>query len=338
MSDAAEHSENPSEILIDQVEDLLRGRLPLPEDMSLKGRSLVSIVSMRGRKNVQDDISSLYGKEIIHELRNFHKHLQHIIDERTSTLRDEAQARGRAEQQARESLEMYRALADSAEDDIFIITPEYRVQYCNAYASRKFGKAPEEIIGRFIVDVFPPPIAERMIGNIGLAFNAGEPVQREGYFEFGGRPCWLHTKLVPLRDDQGNIQAVMGMSRDITARKLSENAAIEQLENYRNLFDATFEGIVVHDKGLILDCNEAAASMFGATRAQVIGRQILDFADLSSRQQIQSRIEQNSEEAYEATGLKLNGETFRLQARGGTIVFNKKTVRLAGLRKLPDVS
>ena len=45
----------------------------------------------------------------------------------------------------------------------------------------------------------------------------------------------------------------------------------EREENFRNLFNATFEGIVIHRDGIILDVNESAALVFGYSRREMLG-------------------------------------------------------------------
>ena len=41
---------------------------------------------------------------------------------------------------------------------------------------------------------------------------------------YGEREVWLGTSLTPIRDDDGSVRAVLGLSRDMTARKQAEDA------------------------------------------------------------------------------------------------------------------
>lgn len=45
-------------------------------------------------------------------------------------------------------------------------------------------------------------------------------------------------------------------------------------ERFRDLIDSTFEGIVIHDNGVILEANAAAAEMTGYSRAELIGTRL----------------------------------------------------------------
>ena len=58
-----------------------------------------------------------------------------------------------------------------------------------------------------------------------------------------GRKLWLETHAVPLRNDRGEIIALLGITRDVTRRKLAEDALRESEHSYRTLA-ANLPGIV----------------------------------------------------------------------------------------------
>ncbi len=51
----------------------------------------------------------------------------------------------------------------------------------------------------------------------------------------------------------------------------------DQTQNMRNLFDGVFEGIVVHDKGLIFENNVSFSKIFGYSPSETIGKNLSDF-------------------------------------------------------------
>ena len=51
----------------------------------------------------------------------------------------------------------------------------------------------------------------------------------------------------------------------------------ESEARFRVLSEATFEGIVIHENGCILDINQAMVQMFGFQRSELLNKSIMDF-------------------------------------------------------------
>src|SRR5438552_423034 len=66
-------------------------------------------------------------------------------------------------------------------------------------------------------------------------------------------------------------ESVTQYRQTMAARALAEELR-ESEERVRRLNDASFEGIVIHDQGVVLDCNEAFARLLGRPRADLVGR------------------------------------------------------------------
>ncbi len=141
----------------------------------------------------------------------------------------------------RASEERYRTLAESAQDFIFIIAREGTVKYVNSYAAGFLRRPPSAIVGRPLREFFPPNALEGMWQSLLKVFASGETLSVERAFEFGGSTVWLGTRLVPLKNADGAIDSVMGLSRDITAAKRAEeeihqlNASLERRVTERTL-------------------------------------------------------------------------------------------------------
>jgi PAS domain S-box-containing protein len=130
--------------------------------------------------------------------------------------------RRQAELALRESEERYRALAEAAPDMVFVIDREDRVQYLNDFAARQFRVNAEEVIGKPRALLFPGAAGEQRVKQLREVLETGSPHQSEGSVSFAAGERWLSTWLVPMRDQDGQVTAVMGVSRDITERKLAE--------------------------------------------------------------------------------------------------------------------
>ena len=129
----------------------------------------------------------------------------------------------------RASEERYRALAESAQDMIFVIDRADRVQYVNAAAARAFGRQPQDLTGQPRAALFPPPIADRQKRFLQQVFETGQPVVRDDRLVFADGEYWINTQLAPLRNPEGEVEAVMGIARDVTGRVRAEEAVQQSL-------------------------------------------------------------------------------------------------------------
>jgi PAS domain S-box-containing protein len=122
----------------------------------------------------------------------------------------------------RRSESRYRALAEAAQDSIFIVDRDSRITYANAVSCERFGLEGQTVIGKRLDEAFPPAAAEDMWREVSVVLDSGERHSFETSFETPSGPLWLETWLVPMTNDAGERDAVMGVARDVTARKLLE--------------------------------------------------------------------------------------------------------------------
>lgn len=118
-----------------------------------------------------------------------------------------------------------------------------------------------------------------------------------------------------------------------TAGKLQDalEALRESEERFRRFSAAAFEGIAIHEKGVIIDANQAFAAMFGYEPSAVIGMHVLDFAAPESRDLVLENVLSGYEQPYEATGQRKDGSTFAGEVRGKTISYEGRMARNASV-------
>jgi PAS domain S-box-containing protein len=224
-------------------------------------------------------------------------------------LEKEVIERKRAEQSAKESLELYQTLAESAKDIIFICDPAGNLQYFNKNGAAVFGTSVDDLIGKNLEQAFPPEIAREQKRHLDLVLESKKPLFTEINIPLPKIDFWLDVQLIPIFTEQDTIKSVMGVARDITPRKKAEEelkaknndleAAYEEItatgeelrqnyqeleksqlavseseERFRALFEEALDGICLADAktGIILDCNQALVDLVGRERAELIGQ------------------------------------------------------------------
>lgn len=186
--------------------------------------------------------------------------------------------RKKSEQALRESEERYRALAEAAEDMIWVVDQDDRVEYVNAFAAQQFDSPPEALKGRRREDLFPGAVGQRQRRNLDEVFSSGHGSAAEGVVSFDGRERWIHTRLSPLHDAQGHVRAVLGISRDLTERRRMEQALRHGEEFNRRIIDSIPGGVVrISEGGQILHANAEAIRILGVTWPELSAMTVQDF-------------------------------------------------------------
>ena len=118
------------------------------------------------------------------------------------------------------------------------------------------------------------------------------------------------------------------------AEKVRQVKASE--ERFRQLADATFEGIAISKNGIILDVNEQFARIFGYAGEEVVGRPALDFVAPESQDLVRRNIEEGYDRPYEHVGLKKDGSRLFLAVQGVTREDGKHRKRVTVLRDITE--
>jgi PAS domain S-box-containing protein len=116
--------------------------------------------------------------------------------------------------------------------------------------------------------------------------------------------------------------------RDISERVEAEKQIREREAEYRSIFEATNDGMVIADmEGYIVGVNPAFCRMYGYTRDELIGLHTTELADPDYRHTIAASLEaERAGGTYQtvAKALRKNGTTFHADGRGTSFMYRGK--------------
>ena len=72
--------------------------------------------------------------------------------------------------------------------------------------------------------LFPPEMAQKHMKLLPRCFKRGNFSKRDEAYLHGSGDIWFNTRLIPLRNEHGQVTSVMSVSRNITKRKQAEEA------------------------------------------------------------------------------------------------------------------
>jgi PAS domain S-box-containing protein len=129
------------------------------------------------------------------------------------------------------------------------------------------------------------------------------------------------------------IAAVMRM-RYAQMYAEGQRALGESEQRYRDLFEATFEPIAVHDKGIIIDANPALATMLHVPLDHIIGRHVTQFIHPEDHITVTRNARESVIEPYQARVLRGDGHVLPVEIRGKSHVYRGKLQRVVGVRDI----
>src|SRR5439155_27147366 len=102
-----------------------------------------------------------------------------------------------------------------------------------------------------------------------------------------GRDEWVLVIKAPLRDREGNVTGLVGISRNIQKRKETEDALRASEERFRSFFETTTAGMAeLTPDGHFLRANGAFCRMTGYSQADLLGMTIADTLFHEEREQV----------------------------------------------------
>ena len=117
-------------------------------------------------------------------------------------------------------------LIDWLPDNLWVKDIESRFVISNKVTATRMGLAePAELIGKTDLELCPPEIAQKYFADEQKVIRVRAADDRHGGNVFDGAArgkTWISTTKVPLRNERNEIFGVVGVSRDITERRLAD--------------------------------------------------------------------------------------------------------------------
>lgn len=136
--------------------------------------------------------------------------------------------------------------------------------------------------------------------------------------------------------DARQLSQLMDSAWKVVENRRAEDALRESEQRFRQLADSSFEGILIHDGGRILDGNRMLASMFGVMPEEIIGANAFDYILMDYHQVAKKNMKSGYETPFELTVRRKDGSTFPVETLGRNIRYNGKDVRVAAIRDITD--
>ena len=293
---------------------------------------LLTRIELKGKKLLQATVRDITErKRAEEELIKHRDHLQELIKEQTSELR--------------ESEEKYRTLADNLNVGLYrdTVGPKGNFIEINPALVKIFSyKNKEEVFKLHVSDLYQNPEDRKKFNQkiLKTGFVKNEELNLK---KKDNSTLICSVSAVAVKDKNGKVKYYDGIIDDITERKQSEKTLRESEKRYKTLFESTIDGLFVIDAETekIALANQTTVKIYGFDSAEeIVGLSPLDFIHPEDKDRViriieKDMFENNLQQINEYRTITKDGREVWISAVGTRIEYKG---RLAGLVSIRDIS
>ncbi len=186
---------------------------------------------------------------------------------------------------------MQRKMVSNIGDVIVIIDQDGINRYKSPNIEKLFGWKTEDVVGASTWENVHPNDLEstqKFFGDLMLEPNAVGTTECR-YKCKNGSYRWIEFTGSNLLHDP-DIRGLLGNYHDISHRKQAEESLRESEARFKALHNASFGGIAIHNKGIILECNQGLSELTGYSVTELIGMDGLLLIAEKSRNTVMNNI------------------------------------------------
>ncbi|MEO7985655.1 MAG: PAS domain S-box protein [Gemmatimonadales bacterium] len=183
--------------------------------------------------------------------------------------------------------EFFDHLLRAVRDSIIYADLEGRIRYWNQGAAATFGYASEDVLGRTAAVLYPDEDPDRLADDLRRILDGEEYSGEWQGRRKDGETVWVDIKTTVVRGRGGEPIGFIGVAKDITRRRATEQALRASEEGYRAFIEQTAEGVWrveleepmplglpeddqidhFYSYAVMGECNDAMARMYGLAEA-----------------------------------------------------------------------
>ena len=242
------------------------------------------------------------------------------------------------------SLTNLETLVDNLPDVAFVKDRDCRYVLVNKPFCAFLGKRKDEVLGKTAQDLYPKDVADiseesdEKVFELGVAVDSRERERPDAQ----GVARILQTRKAPLKDAEGNVTHLIGISRDITERKRMEETLRKSEEKFRLLLESSMYSVSVSVGTKLVYVNKRCAEQLGfSDPSQLIGRDFTEFIAPEDREMVKTRTlrrERGGPEPplYEFKIQKKDGTKIPVETHAAAIEYEGKRATLSFRRDITD--
>jgi len=152
-------------------------------------------------------------------------------------------------------------------------------KYFQSVDRRDLFAPPKTFLGKHFRDILPVDVAESFQNALYKIEDYGNVQEFDFHLDIDRRETWFNTSICPLQKHTQDYFGYVVVMRNITERKLREEAVRESEERYRAVMQQNTECIFLADveTRVILEANQSLQKLLGYSLEEIPGLSLYDF-------------------------------------------------------------
>ncbi len=215
-----------------------------------------------------------------------------------------------------EEIDLYGLMIEQSSDVIWIMDLDLNTVYMSPSVEKQLGYSVEEYNELDLTQRLPPEsiqLTQRIMQNEllpvirGERINNGEPIIYEMVHRHkNGQFIWGEISFSFIRDDNGKVLSILGITRNIDSRKRAETELARSKEYFKVLVENSSDWVWEVDKNDIFTyCNPAVENILGFPLNKIIGQNAYNLFEPGTSDNIKPQIEQLRKAGLSFSNMKI---------------------------------
>ncbi|MFC1764672.1 PAS domain S-box protein [Planctomycetota bacterium] len=292
-----------------------------------------------GQVLTTEEASEMHGRKVTTETRKIPVSNEDGQIVQVITVVRDITKRREAEQALSQSEEQYRSLVTNIPGVVWRSDQAGNTTFISQNIKEIYGYSQVEVyeggsqlwFGRIHPDdVDAVKESFRMLLEEGMPLDVEYRIQRKD-----GAWIWLQDRSTGTYEKEG-VKYADGVFVEVTARKQAEQTLQESEERFRVLSEASFEGVVFSDKGVLVDANKAFLNIYGYCYEEAIGKSVISFVAPEHRDMVKHKIQSGFAGTYDHKGIHKNGQVIDLEVHGRNVIHHGREMRMTAVRDITE--
>ena len=238
--------------------------------------------------------------------------------------------------------ETFRRAFEYAAFGMVLVGPDGCFLQVNQSACEMFGYPAEELVTKTFQELTFPDDLEvgvELFEDL-LAGRRDYGWLEKRYVRKDGKVIWTLLSTAVVRDAQGELLYLVSQIQDVTERKEAEASLAEKEAQYRSIFEATLDGLIINElDGTIVEVNPAFCGMHGYTREELLGLHPTAFIHADDHYLFEEYLQTvQAGEAFQgrAIDLRKDGTYFHVEVHGTPFLYRGKRHVLGVVRDITE--